>query len=66
MVYDLFLYHLVDNDDELKNIYGDCKSGKRICGECKAMCAELMIDFLREHQKRREKARDIVDRILRS
>ncbi len=65
MIYDLFLYHLIDDDRELKKIYEDCTSGKRICGECKAICAEVTVDFLRKHQERREKARDVVDGILK-
>jgi len=64
MVYDLFLYHLIDDDHKLKRIYEDCISGARICGECKANCAELMVNFLRKHQRRREKAKDAVERIL--
>lgn len=64
MIYDLFLYHLIDDDNELKNIYQDCKSGSRICGECKAHCADLMVKFLKEHQKKRENSKKVVERIL--
>jgi tryptophanyl-tRNA synthetase len=65
MVYDLFLYHLVDDDRKLEEIHEKCTSGNSICGECKAFCAELTVDFLREHQRRRETAGDVVDRILK-
>ncbi|MBN2014636.1 MAG: tryptophan--tRNA ligase [Candidatus Altiarchaeota archaeon] len=64
MVYDLLLYHLIDDDSELEKVYGDCRSGSLICGECKKKCAELVVDFLREHQKKREKAKAVVERIL--
>ncbi len=64
MVYDILLYHLIDDDRELKKIHEDCSSGGRICGECKAFCADLMVSFIREHQKRREKARGVVNKIL--
>jgi len=59
-VYDLFLYHLVDDDKELENIYKECKGGNRICGECKASCSDMVVEFLREHQKKLEKAKDII------
>lgn len=59
-VYDLFLYHLVDDDKDLENIYRECKKGGRICGECKASCSDMVSKFLHEHQKRLEKARDII------
>jgi len=64
MIYELFLYHLVDDDNELEEIYRDCKSGGRKCGECKKICAEMMIEFLKEHQKKRREARKVVERIL--
>ena len=44
--------------EELEN---ECRSGKIICGECKAILAERVKKFLREHQRKREKARDVVD-----
>lgn len=63
-VYDFFLYHLVDDDNELKEIYGDCKTGKRVCGECKKICADLIVKFLEEHQRKRNKVRGIVERVM--
>ncbi|MCK4491159.1 MAG: tryptophan--tRNA ligase [Candidatus Altiarchaeales archaeon] len=63
-IYDLFLYHLVDDDRELEDIFNGCRSGNRVCGSCKAKCAELLIDFLKEHQKKMEKAKEIAEDIL--
>jgi tryptophanyl-tRNA synthetase len=42
----------------------ECKSGEIICGDCKKMLAERVKKFLREHQKKREKARDIAERFF--
>jgi tryptophanyl-tRNA synthetase len=56
-VYDLYLYHLVPDDQELMKIYNDCKSGQLLCGECKRMAAEKLVKFLEEHQARLEEAR---------
>ncbi len=64
IVYDLFLYHLIDSDNELKNIFYDCRSGSRTCGECKAYCADLMVKFLKKHQKKRKNSKKIANRIL--
>lgn len=64
MVYELFLYHLVDDDNELEELYRECKSGELSCGNCKEICIEMMIKFLKEHQKKREKVRKAVERIL--
>jgi len=63
-VYDFFLYHLVDDDKELEKIYGDCKAGKQVCGECKKICADMVMKFLEEHQKKREKVGEIAKNIL--
>jgi len=64
MVYEFLVYHLIEDDKELENVYMGCKSGGKVCGECKMKCAELMEKFLIEHQKKREKARGMVDEVL--
>lgn len=57
-VYELLLFHLIPEDEHITEIYHECKSGSRMCGACKAHAAELMADFLREHQEKREIARE--------
>ncbi len=57
-VYELLLYHLIENDDELLEIYKDCIGGTRVCGKCKKHAAELMRQFLKDHQEKRELAKD--------
>ncbi len=57
-VYELLLFHLVEDDNELKEYYKDCVGGARVCGVCKKHAAELMKAFLKEHQEKRELARE--------
>ncbi|MCZ7357363.1 MAG: tryptophan--tRNA ligase [Candidatus Methanoperedens sp.] len=57
-VYELLLYHLIEDDNELKEVYKDCVGGTRVCGNCKKYTAELMREFLRDHQEKREMARE--------
>ena len=64
VVYELFLYHLIDDDKELKKIYADCKSGKQMCGMCKKYAAELMEKMLNEISKKRKKAIENIDEYL--
>lgn len=52
MIFEMYMFHLIDSDKELEKIYNDCKTGKLLCGEDKKRCAELMENFLREHQKK--------------
>ncbi|VVB96182.1 Tryptophan--tRNA ligase [uncultured archaeon] len=57
-VYELMLFHLVEDDKELLEVYKDCVGGTRVCGNCKKYTAELMRAFLKEHQEKREMARE--------
>jgi tryptophanyl-tRNA synthetase len=50
-----------EDDDVLKKIHDDYKSGKMLSGEIKAILIDKLNTFLKEHQKRREAARKHVD-----
>ncbi|HDN83581.1 MAG TPA: tryptophan--tRNA ligase [Candidatus Altiarchaeales archaeon] len=63
-VYDLYFYHLVEDDKKLVEIYHDCRSGNLICGECKAKCSDLMAKFLDKHQKKLSAAKEKVEEFL--
>ena len=49
------------NDQKLKAIEEDCKLGRLMCGEHKQALSEKVTEFLVEHQRRREKAKDVVE-----
>ncbi len=57
-VYELLLFHLIEDDNKLLDIKNDCVGGTRVCGSCKKYVAELMKEFLKEHQEKREQARE--------
>ncbi|MGB8217534.1 MAG: tryptophan--tRNA ligase [Candidatus Methanoperedens sp.] len=58
-VYELLLFHLIEDDNELLKIYSDCKTEHSLmCGKCKKDAAELMSRFLKDHQEKRELARE--------
>lgn len=57
-VYELLLYHLIEDDSELMEVYKDCTGGTRVCGNCKKFTAELMRRFLKDHQEKREMAKE--------
>lgn len=63
-VYEMYHYHLVESDAELKEIFESCKSGSLLCGECKLMGAEKLRKWLVEHHEKlkraREEARELV------
>ncbi|MEM2284536.1 MAG: tryptophan--tRNA ligase [Zestosphaera sp.] len=51
-VFELNQLHLVLEDEKLKKIYEDCRSGTMLCGECKLATAERLRKFLEKHQER--------------
>lgn len=56
MVYELLMFHLLEDDRELEEIYLECTGGRRMCGVCKEYAAELTAAFLSEHQEKKEMA----------
>ena len=60
--YDYYLFE--DDDRKIKEIYMKCRRGELLCGEHKTMLSEKIKKFLKEHQKRREKAKDLLDEFL--
>jgi tryptophanyl-tRNA synthetase len=65
VVYELFLYHLIEDDKELEEIFTSCKSGRRTCGQCKKYAAELMEKLLEDIMIKREKAKEKIKKIIK-
>ena len=60
-VFELYAYLLAEGDDEfVTEVYEECAGGERLCGGCKEQAAELMKEFLREHQEKREEAEELL------
>ena len=57
-VYEMFVYHLIDDDTYLEEIYTECLSGKRLCGQCKKEAASLIGEFLKDFREKKELARE--------
>jgi len=63
-IYYYFYYLFEESDQKIAELERECKSGEIICGDCKKILAEKVKAFLKEHQKKREKARDIADKFF--
>ena len=63
VVFELFKQHLIEDDEELNRIYEECKSGSRICGDCKTQATELMNRFMERFEDELEKARELIPSI---
>ncbi len=60
--YHFMLFTLDDN--EIKKIQSKCIGGELLCGECKKDLTQKINKFLSEHQKQREKAKDVLEDYL--
>ncbi|MFP8953266.1 tryptophan--tRNA ligase [Natrialbaceae archaeon A-arb3/5] len=61
-VYELYAYLLAGDDDEFATrVYDECVGGERLCGDCKEQAAQLMKEFLEEHQEKREEVEDLLE-----
>jgi tryptophanyl-tRNA synthetase len=63
----VFKYHFMlftlDNE-EIRNIESRCRGGDLLCGECKNNLIQKINSFLKIHQEKREKAKDMIDKFL--
>jgi len=60
-----YLFYLFEEDDKrLEEQYIACRKGELLCGEHKKYLADKVVKFLEEHQKRREEARDKVEKFV--
>lgn len=65
MIYELFLYHLIDDDKKLQDIYSTCRNGERLCGHCKKLAAERMGEKLKDIAEKREVAEEEIESYLK-
>jgi tryptophanyl-tRNA synthetase len=63
-VYELYAYLLAGDDDGFATeVYEECVGGERLCGDCKEQAAELMAQFLEDHQEKRAEWADRLDEL---
>lgn len=61
-VYQYFVYLFEEDDKKLLERQKQCRTGEVMCGECKTILTERLTKFLVEHQRKREKARNIIEK----
>jgi tryptophanyl-tRNA synthetase len=65
VAFNILLFGMEPDDKEIRKIHDDYRSGALLTGELKQITIEKLNAFLREHQKRREKARKQVNKFLK-
>jgi len=63
-IYDLCMFHFGEKDEDVARVYSDCKTGRLLCGEHKKQMIALVLNFVREHQRKRRKLVDKAREIL--
>jgi tryptophanyl-tRNA synthetase len=64
VIYEMLVYHLIDDDKELEKIRGECLEGKLRCGDCKARTAELMQRYFEDLKDKQVEASEIAQTII--
>jgi tryptophanyl-tRNA synthetase len=63
-IYHYFYFLFEPDDKKIRSIRTDCQDGELMCGECKQKLAQCVVRFVSAHQKKREKVRDVIDRLM--
>lgn len=63
-IYELLVYHLVDDDEQLKETKDKCLKGEILCGECKACASELLEKMFEDLNNKREESEEIAKTLL--
>ncbi len=61
-VFQYFTYLFEEDDQKLMERERKCRAGEILCGECKKDLVERLNKFLEEHRKKREKAKDEIEK----
>ena len=61
-VFQYFTYLFEEDDQKLMEREHKCRAGEMLCGECKKDLVERLNKFLEEHRKKREKAKDVIEK----
>ena len=64
VIYEMFVYHLIDDDSELEKIRQGCLDGELRCGDCKAKASELVAKMFDEIHDKQTEAREIANTLI--
>ncbi len=65
VIYEYYRDHFLESDTHLREVREECLTGKRLCGECKLELVNLVLDYAREHRRKKaanwDKATQLVE-----
>ena len=59
-----YLKYLFDNEEESIQRYNNCKGGSLLCGDCKNDLIKDVKPFIKDIQRKREKAKDVIKEFM--
>jgi tryptophanyl-tRNA synthetase len=59
-----YLKYLFDNEEESIQRYNNCKGGSLLCGDCKNDLIKDVKPFIKDIQRKREKAKDMIKEFM--
>lgn len=63
-VYQYYYFLFEPEDSALEKRRQACTCGDLMCGQCKKELADRLVAYLKEHQRKREKAREVLDQFV--
>ncbi len=64
-IWDLYLFHFFERDEDAARLHSyECKGGHILCGEDKQRLIKIVVDFVKEHQRKRHQHIDRARKIL--
>jgi tryptophanyl-tRNA synthetase len=60
-IFQYYFFLFEENHQKLEERERKCQAGEMLCGECKKDLTEKLNSFLKQHQERREKAKDTIE-----
>ncbi|HMF32527.1 MAG TPA: tryptophan--tRNA ligase, partial [Candidatus Lokiarchaeia archaeon] len=64
MIFRMLLFLFEQDDTELNERYRKCYGGEILCGQCKKESAEIILNFIKVHQEKKENTLSIAREIL--
>jgi tryptophanyl-tRNA synthetase len=64
-IYEMCLFHFVEDDRAMTEIYQNCRAGELLCGEHKMQTKDLVLKFIGEHRRKRTNLIDKAKKVLK-
>jgi len=64
MIYKMLMYHFEEDDEKLAKDFEMCIKGELLCGEHKQECVEKVLNFIKDHQRKKETLTDKARELL--